>query len=85
MTGTGSTRTTGNSPNDADPADVVSKVRALLETRYVFPDIAAAVSGVLTEGLAVGRYPADAEMSCPERSYAKEFPAEGPEGSGKPL
>ena len=41
---------TGKSPNEADPADVVSKVRALLETHYVFPDIAAAVSGVLAKG-----------------------------------
>ena len=51
---------TGKSPNEADPADVVNKVRALLETHYVFPDIAAAVSGVLAEGLAAGRYPSDA-------------------------
>jgi hypothetical protein len=51
---------TGKSPNEADPADVVSKVRALLETHYVFPDIAAAVSGMLAEGLAAGRYPSDA-------------------------
>ena len=51
---------TGKSPNEADPADVVSKVRALLETHYVFPDIAAAVSGVLAEGLAAGRYPSGA-------------------------
>ena len=61
MTETGFTRATAKSPNDADPADVVSNVRALLETRYVFPDIAAAVSGVLTEGLAAGRYPSDAQ------------------------
>ena len=47
---------TGTTPDDADPADVVSKVRALLETRYVFPDVAAAVSGVLAEGLAAGRF-----------------------------
>jgi hypothetical protein len=50
---------TGKSQNAADPADVVSQVRALLAAHYVFPDIAAAVSGVLAEGLAAGRYPAD--------------------------
>jgi C-terminal processing protease CtpA/Prc len=33
-------------PREADPADVVSKVRALLEAHYVFPDVGAAVSGV---------------------------------------
>lgn len=54
------TRSAGQSPNDADPSDVVGKVRALLETHYVFPDVAAAVSGVLEEGLAAGRYPSDA-------------------------
>jgi hypothetical protein len=48
------------SPGAADPADVVSKIRDLLEAHYVFPDIAAAVSGVLAEGLAAGRYPSDA-------------------------
>jgi N-terminal domain of Peptidase_S41 in eukaryotic IRBP len=47
-------------PGEADPADVISKVRTLLETHYVFPDIAAAVSGVLAEGLAAGRYPSNA-------------------------
>jgi Peptidase family S41/N-terminal domain of Peptidase_S41 in eukaryotic IRBP len=50
----------GTSPIEADPADVVSKVRALLEAHYVFGDIAAAVSGVLAERLAAGRYPARA-------------------------
>ena len=60
MPETAAPHSTGNSPNEADPADVVSKVRALLETHYVFPDIAAAVSGVLAEGLAAGRYPSDA-------------------------
>jgi hypothetical protein len=57
MAETAATRSTGTSPDKADPADVVNKVRALLETRYVFPDVAAAVSGVLAEGLAAGRYP----------------------------
>jgi hypothetical protein len=60
MSETGATRSAGKSPNEADPADVVRKVRALLETRYVFPDIAATVSGVLAGGLAAGRYPSDA-------------------------
>lgn len=46
--------------NEADPADVVGKVRALVEAHYVFPDVATKVSGVLAEGLAAGRYPADA-------------------------
>ena len=60
MAETAATGATGTSPTKADPADVVSKVRALLETRYVFPDVAAAVSGVLAEGLAAGRYPSGA-------------------------
>jgi C-terminal processing protease CtpA/Prc len=60
MSETAAPHSTGKSPNEADPADVVSKVRALLETHYVFPDIAAAVSGVLADGLAAGRYPSDA-------------------------
>jgi Peptidase family S41/N-terminal domain of Peptidase_S41 in eukaryotic IRBP len=50
-------RTPGTAPGEADPADVTGKVRALLEAHYVFPDVAAAVSGVLAEGLAAGRYP----------------------------
>jgi len=54
------TDATGKSPDQADPAGVVSQVRALLEAHYVFPDIAEAVSGVLAEGLAAGRYPPDA-------------------------
>jgi hypothetical protein len=45
--------------NEADPADVVSKVRALVEAHYVFPDIATKVSAVLAEGLAASRYPSD--------------------------
>lgn len=44
---------------EADPAQVVGQVRALVEARYVFPDVADTVSGVLAEGLAEGRYPAD--------------------------
>jgi hypothetical protein len=47
-------------PVGADPADVVSKVRELVEAHYVFPDVATKVSGVLAEGLAARRYPSDA-------------------------
>ena len=39
---------------------VVGQVGALVEAHYVFPDVAAAVSRVLADGLAEGRYPADA-------------------------
>jgi hypothetical protein len=60
MPQTAATRRAGTSPDQADPADVVGKVRALLEDHYVFPDVAAAVSGVLADGLAAGRYPPDA-------------------------
>jgi C-terminal processing protease CtpA/Prc len=41
----------------AEPAGVVNQVRALVEAHYVFPEIAAEVSGVLAAGLASGRYP----------------------------
>ena len=60
MPETATPRSARKPPDEADPADVVTKVRALLEAHYVFPDIAAAVSGVLAEGLAAGRYPSDA-------------------------
>ena len=40
-------------------AQIVGHVRALVETHYLYPDIAATVSGVLAEGLAQGRYPAE--------------------------
>ncbi|HEY2577963.1 MAG TPA: peptidase S41, partial [Streptosporangiaceae bacterium] len=46
---------------ETDPAHVVGQVRSLVETHYVFPDIAQAVSQVLAEGLAQGRYPAAAQ------------------------
>ena len=39
---------------------VVGQVCALIEAHYVFPDVAAAVSRVLADGLAEGRYPAEA-------------------------
>jgi hypothetical protein len=41
---------------------VVEQVRTLVETRYVFPSVAAAVSEVLAGGLAQGRYPADVQQ-----------------------
>src|SRR5258706_14725407 len=46
--------------DEAEVAHVVGQVRALVEAHYVFPDAAAAVSRVLAEGLAEGRYPAEA-------------------------
>lgn len=46
--------------HEAELREVVGQVRALVETHYVHPDVAAAVSRVLAEGLAEGRYPADA-------------------------
>jgi hypothetical protein len=45
--------------DEAEVAQVVGQVRALVETHYLYPDIAAAVSGVLAEGLGEGRYPAE--------------------------
>jgi C-terminal processing protease CtpA/Prc len=45
--------------DEAELTHVVSQVRALVEARYVFPDVAAAVSQVLAEELAQGRYPAE--------------------------
>jgi hypothetical protein len=45
--------------DETELADVVDQVRALVEERYIFPDVAAKVSGVLAAGLAGGRYPAN--------------------------
>jgi len=45
--------------DEAALVDVVNQVRALVEAHYVFPEVAAKVSGVLAAGLAGGRYPAD--------------------------
>jgi hypothetical protein len=45
--------------NEAELTHIVEQVRALVESRYLFPDVAAAVSVVLREGLAEGRYPAE--------------------------
>src|SRR5690349_20953231 len=44
---------------EAELADVVNQVRALVEEHYLFPEVAAKVSGMLAAGLAGGRYPAD--------------------------
>jgi hypothetical protein len=43
--------------DEAEKAGVVNQVRALVEAHYVFPEVAAEVSGVLAAGLASGRYP----------------------------
>jgi hypothetical protein len=45
---------------ETELTDVVEQVRALVEARYLYPQVAATVSRVLAEGLAEGRYPADA-------------------------
>jgi hypothetical protein len=47
--------------DDAQVTDVVERVRALVETRYVFPEVAAQVCDVLTAGLAERRYPREAQ------------------------
>ena len=39
---------------------IIGQVGTLVEAHYVFPDVATAVSRVLADGLAEGRYPADA-------------------------
>ena len=44
---------------EAELADVMNQVRALVEEHYIFPEVAAKVSGVLAAGLAGGRYPAN--------------------------
>lgn len=45
---------------DEEVTEIVERVRALVETHYLFPDVAAAVSRTVAAGLAAGRYPADA-------------------------
>jgi len=42
---------------EATRADVVNQVAALVTSHYVFPDVAEEVAGVLSRGLATGRYP----------------------------
>ncbi len=44
---------------EAELAGIVDQVRALVEAHYIFPEVAAKVSGALAAGLAGGRYPAD--------------------------
>lgn len=44
--------------DEATRADVVNQVAALVRSRYVFPDVADQVAGVLRRELAAGRYPA---------------------------
>jgi hypothetical protein len=46
--------------NDVQPDAIVGRIRGLVETHYVFPDVAAEVSRRLAARLADGRYPADA-------------------------
>jgi hypothetical protein len=46
--------------DESELTRVVGEVGALMEARYVFPDVATAVSQALAEGLAAGRYPAEA-------------------------
>jgi hypothetical protein len=48
-----------NAMDETELAGVVDQVRALVEEHYIFPEVAAKVSGVLAAGLAGGRYPAD--------------------------
>jgi hypothetical protein len=45
---------------DEEASEIVERVRALVETHYLFPDAGTAVSRILADGLAAGRYPADA-------------------------
>jgi hypothetical protein len=45
--------------DETELADVIDQVRALVEEHYIFPEVAVKVAGVLAEGLAGGRYPAD--------------------------
>jgi Peptidase family S41/N-terminal domain of Peptidase_S41 in eukaryotic IRBP len=46
--------------DESELTRVVDEIRTLVEAHYVFPDVAAAVSRVLADGLAEGRYPAEA-------------------------
>jgi hypothetical protein len=45
---------------DEEMSQIIDRVRALVESHYVFLDVGTAVSQVLADGLAAGRYPADA-------------------------
>lgn len=44
---------------ESDPDHLVGDLRQLIETHYVFPDMAATVCRRLAEGAAAGRYPVD--------------------------
>ena len=44
---------------DSELAGLITRLRDLVETRYLFPDVAATISGVLADGLRQGRYPAE--------------------------
>src|ERR1700752_550556 len=46
--------------DESELTRVVGEVGALMQAHYVFPDVAAAVSRTLAEGVADGRYPAEA-------------------------
>jgi hypothetical protein len=46
--------------DETELAHVVEQIGVLVEERYIFPEVATAVSGVLAAGLAERRYPADA-------------------------
>src|ERR1700746_1731423 len=46
--------------DESELTRVVGEVGVLMEAHYVFPDVAAAVSRTLAEGVADGRYPAEA-------------------------
>jgi C-terminal processing protease CtpA/Prc len=45
--------------DEIELTEVVGQVSDLLQSRYVFPEVAQTVAGVLAAGLAAGRYPAD--------------------------
>jgi hypothetical protein len=47
--------------DESELTRIVGQVGALIEAHYVFPDVAASVSRALAEGLAEGRYPAEAQ------------------------
>lgn len=45
---------------DEETSEIVERVRTLVEAHYLFPDVAAAVSRILADAVAAGRYPTDA-------------------------
>jgi Peptidase family S41/N-terminal domain of Peptidase_S41 in eukaryotic IRBP len=46
--------------NEQELTGIVEQVRALVEARYLYPEVAVTVSRTLAEGLTEGRYPAEA-------------------------